>query len=78
MHKIIFTITCEGETLYDAQKLAMNVSGVLDDYTVVKKGVTIETTVEKDVVKIDIVSVGITDITSSTVWDDGKTPYTLT
>jgi len=78
LHKIIFTITCEGETLYDAQKFATDITGALENrYKGVLDGVTIEMTVEKkDVFKVDTDSVGFTDITT-TVWDD-KTPYTLT
>jgi len=48
LHKIIFTITCEGETLYDAQKFASDVHVALRDYHIsMKKGVTIDMTVEK-------------------------------
>jgi len=48
-YKIIFTITCEGETLYDAQKLASDVHVALRDHQIsMKKGVTIVMTVEQN------------------------------
>jgi len=53
LHKIIFTITCEGETLYDAQKYASDVHVALRDHQIsIKKGVSIEMTIEK-VIEID-------------------------
>jgi len=63
LHKIIFTITCEGDTLYDAQTRAMNVSAALEDYNLVNDQVTIEMTVEKDAVQLDLISVSIDTVT---------------
>lgn len=54
LYKIIFTITCKGETLYDAQKLAMNITAALEDgYKVVQDGVSVDMTTEKTVVLLD-------------------------
>jgi len=48
------TITCEGETLYAAQAAVSDIHVALRDHSIFgKSGVTIDMTIEKDVVKTE-------------------------
>ena len=73
MHKIIFTITCEGETLYDAQKIAGGVSSALETYGVkMPSAAKVEMAVEQNVIPLDTTI----DTVTSTLPNDIQLSFT--